>query len=337
MYLLNNNDLTVSEVEMTTFRSINWREVDVEELLRKNIELICDEDESFLIVGKQIRNSAGGQSDLTAIDNHGNLVLIEIKRDRNDICQRREAFEFQAIRYAASYATIRTKEELIDKIYAQYVERFRNEFLFTPETTSREVAQRELKEFFQQNGIREFNRTQRIVLVASEFDSQTLSAVAWLINRNVDISCISLTPFVCPDDNDRRIFLKVKKVLPLPEYEDFLVDFAPGSQRPRSNRPMQPITRRSLPKIREMLEWGIVQAGDELHAKDFPEKRAILLSNGNVKPLNSENTVSLQHWLKEVYSWGSVATYAFTVASSCGKTLSALRAEYLSTQENATE
>ena len=40
MYLLNNNDLTVSEVEMTTFRSINWREVDVEELLRKNIVIV---------------------------------------------------------------------------------------------------------------------------------------------------------------------------------------------------------------------------------------------------------------------------------------------------------
>ncbi|GEN82851.1 hypothetical protein SLU01_11630 [Sporosarcina luteola] len=58
----------------------------------------------MLIVRKQVRNASNGISDLTAIDHEGNIVLIEIKRDRKDIEGRKEAFEFQAIRYAASYA-----------------------------------------------------------------------------------------------------------------------------------------------------------------------------------------------------------------------------------------
>ena len=43
MYLLNNND--VKEIEETTFASIDIREKDLEEILRKNINMICDPDD----------------------------------------------------------------------------------------------------------------------------------------------------------------------------------------------------------------------------------------------------------------------------------------------------
>jgi hypothetical protein len=46
---------------------------------------------------------------------------VEIKRDRKDIEGRKEAFEFQAIRYAASYATIEDPDDLVNKIYAPYI------------------------------------------------------------------------------------------------------------------------------------------------------------------------------------------------------------------------
>jgi RecB family endonuclease NucS len=50
------------------------------------------------------KNEKNGRSDLTAVDNNGNIVLIEIKWDRKDIEDQKEAFGFQAKRYAASYA-----------------------------------------------------------------------------------------------------------------------------------------------------------------------------------------------------------------------------------------
>ena len=56
-------------------------ENDIEEILRDSIDMICDEEESMLIVGRQVRNEKNGRSDLTAVDNNGNIVLIEIKRD----------------------------------------------------------------------------------------------------------------------------------------------------------------------------------------------------------------------------------------------------------------
>lgn len=53
-----------------------------------------------------------------AIDNDGNLVLIEIKRDKKDITHREEGLEFQAIRYAASCAIIKDLEELVQNFFA---------------------------------------------------------------------------------------------------------------------------------------------------------------------------------------------------------------------------
>lgn len=64
------------------------------QVLECSIDMICDEEESMLIVGRQVKNEKSGRSDLTAVDNNGNIVLIEIKRDRKDIESRKESFEF---------------------------------------------------------------------------------------------------------------------------------------------------------------------------------------------------------------------------------------------------
>lgn len=94
------------KLEAVTFSELGMQESDIEEILRCSIDMLCDDEESMLIIGRQVKNEKLGRSDITAVDNNGNIVLIEIKRDRNDIENRKEAFEFQAIRYAASYATI---------------------------------------------------------------------------------------------------------------------------------------------------------------------------------------------------------------------------------------
>lgn len=91
-----------------------------------------------------------GRSDLTAVDQNGNLVLIEIKRDVEDIKQRREAFEFQAIRYAASYAKIKTTDELVDIIFASYIEKYKGEFELG-ELTAYEISTRILNNFLEKN------------------------------------------------------------------------------------------------------------------------------------------------------------------------------------------
>ena len=300
-------------------------ENDIEEILRNSIDMICDEEESMLIVGRQVRNEKNGRSDLTAVDNNGNMVLIEIKRDRKDIEHRREAFEFQAIRYAASYATIEKTDDLVKKVYAPYIEKYRSEFELG-ELTSFELGIRKLNEFLQVNDAQKnFNEKQRIILVASDFDEQTLSAVAWLNSNNVDMSCYRLTPYKLNED----LFFYVEKLLPVTNYDDYYVNLMDKSLIATASGEKK-IIRRSLPKIDLMLEWGVVKEGDIIVAKGR-EHEGRLLSNGNVM-VNGEEK-SMQAWLKEIYGWSSVQTYVFAVHKEKRKTLSQIREEYMTQKE----
>ncbi|MFD1174854.1 hypothetical protein ACFQ3W_00845 [Paenibacillus puldeungensis] len=302
MYNIKNKK--ASKVEAFTFAELGMLENDIEEILRNSIDILCDDEESMLIVGRQVKNESLGRSDLTAVDNNGSIVLIEIKRDRKDIQNRKEAFEFQAIRYAASYATIADVDDLVKKVYAPYIEKYRNEFELG-ELTSYELGLRKLNEFLKANGAENrFNQKQKIILVASEYDDQTLSAVAWLNSNNVDISCVKRTPYKINDG----LFLNPEKLLPLTNYEDYYVNLmektAPGIKQHKD------IKRRTLPKIDEMLQWGVVKEGDIIAAKGR-EDEGILQGNGNVLVNGKEK--SLLAWLKEVFGWSNIATYDFSV------------------------
>lgn len=320
MYLLNNDH--PNQIEETTFAELGKRESYIEEILRKNVDMICDDAESMLIVGQQVKNQKNGRSDLTAMDDDGNIVLIEIKRDKKDIELRREAFEFQAIRYAASCATIKSTDELIQNVFAPYVEKHKAEFQTAGTLTSTEIAQRSLDDFIRTNDIKSFNERQRIVLVASEFDEQTLSAVAWLNSNQVDISCYQVKPYKLGE----QVLLDMKKILPVPEFDDFYVDIAGPKTLTKERK--QDITRRSLPKIDAMLSWGVVKPEAVLGAKGRADE-AILLENGQVKVKSTGEVQSMQQWLKSVYGWSSVETYAFAIDKKSGKSLAELRAEYM--------
>ncbi len=323
MYKLSKD--SVEKVEPLMFSELNMQESDIEELLRQNIDMVCNEEESMLIVGKQVRNAQLGRSDLTAIDNDGNIVLIEIKRDLRDIGSRRESFEFQAIRYAASYATIEDIDDLVNKVYAPYIEKYRDEFKEESKSlTSAELATRNISDFLvANNAVNEFNKKQRIILIASDFDAQTLSAVAWLNNNYVDISCFKLIPYKISDE----VVINVEKVLPIDDYDEFYVDLIHSSSTLTKRKGTS--SRRSLPRINDMLSWGVVQEGDIIVAKGRDDE-GTLLGNGNVLVDGEEKSLAL--WLKEVYGWSSVQTYAFSVHKESGKTLSDIRTEYMAWQ-----
>lgn len=311
------------KLEAVTFSELGMKENDIEEILRCSIDMLCDDEESMLIVGRQVKNEKLGRSDLTAIDNNGNIVLIEIKRDRKDIENRKEAFEFQAIRYAASYATIENADDLVKKVYAPYIEKYRDEFELG-ELTSYELGIRKLNEFLRVNGAENnFNKKQKIILVASDYDDQTLSAVAWLNSNSVDMSCFKLTPYKI----NNEVYLNAEKLLPLTDYDDYYVNLMDKSSPVLKQS--KDFTRRSLPKIDTMLDWGVVKSGDTIVAKGR-EDEATLVKNGYV--LVDGKEMSLLSWLKEVFGWSNIATYDFSVLKDSGKTLSQIREEYMNKQ-----
>ena len=319
MYII--KDGKAVKVEAVTFSELGLKEADLEELLRCNIDMLCGEEESLLIVGRQVKNEKMGRSDLTAIDNNGSLVLIEIKRDIKDIEKKKEAFEFQAIRYAASYATIESPDELVKKVFAPYIEKYRNEFPMGS-LTSYELGIRKLTEFLEVNDAEsDFNKKQNIILAASDFDEQTLSAVAWLNSNGVDISCFKLIPYKV----EEGIFVDAVKILPLEEYDEYYVNLLDKTSPKVKQGISKP--KQKLPKIDTMLKWGVVKPGDVIVAKNHEDKEGILLENGNVEVDGEE--MSMQTWLKQIYGWSSVQTYVFAIHKESGKALYEIRREYM--------
>jgi len=309
-----------SEVEETTFSDLGLGEKDVEEFLRKNIEVVFDDSETLLIVGQQVNNAAKGRSDLVALDENGSIVLIEIKRDIADIRNRREPFEFQAIRYAASLARITDPDDLVDRVFVRYIEKHTAEFT-QGELTCPELGKRIVTDFLQKNNAeRTFNQKQRIILLASNFDEQTLSAVAWLIYNGLDIAAFRITPKKFQD----QIFFDAARLLPPDDIEEFYVDIA-TPERHASTRTGITGTRTKLPRMKKLMEWGLLKPGDTLEIMNQENSKAEVIDHKRVKYNGQE--MSFNEWGQKVTGWSSICIYEWARHKGSMKKLSDLRAE----------
>ena len=110
---------------------------------------------------------------------------------------------------------------------------------------------------------------------------------------------------------------------PAPKFE---IIEQPNNWVKEMKKPSGTNKRTVLPKIKDMLEWGVVKGGDILAAKGSDEE-ATLLQNGHVS-VNDEE-MSMQDWLRRVTGWKSVETYKFAIHKETGKTLSQIRKEYM--------
>lgn len=313
------------DIEYKTFKSLSKKEADLEEFLRKNIEVIID-DETLLIIGRQVTTKENSRSDLTAIDENGNLVLVEIKRDIDDITHRKEPFEFQAIRYAASYAKIKSVEELVDKIFASYIEKYKSEFELGT-LNAYEKAARILGDFLEKNNAtKTFNNKQRIILIASDFDNQTLSAVAWLISNKVDISCFSLSPLQIGEG----IFIDINRLLPPPMLEDFYVDIDRKKQS-KLDVIGGPAPKNYLPRMQKLFEWGLLLTGATVVIKNNQDLEAVVIDANNVS--HKGEILTFNQWGKKVTGWSAINVYEWTMIKGGTETLDQLRRERMKEDE----
>lgn len=314
------------EPEFKKYKDLNLLEKDLEELLRTNIDILV-EDETMLIVGQQVSNSENGRVDLIAIDENGDLVLIEVKRDSDDQRSRKETFEFQAIRYAASLATIKSPEELVDLAFAQYISKNQKDFNGLKDLTPRELGLRILNDFIDQNKIKIFNNKQRIILVASSFERQTESAVSWLISNSVNISCYTVSILEINKDH----FLDIQKILPPLKLDSFLVDIKNSKQSNHFN-PQTSTKRNYLPRMNKLFEWGLVKENDILMIKGKENSKATVLNDKQVKFNNA--TLTYNEWGETVTGWSSICIYEWAIMISTGQTLDQLRREKIDEEDN---
>lgn len=85
--------------------------------------------------------------------------------------------------------------------------------------------------------------------------------------------------------------------------------------------------RKSLPRITDMLSWGVVKAGEKVYCKGTNDTEVTLMENGHVETADGE--MSLLKWLRTVTGMMHIPTYLYVVHKKTGKTLAQLRKEYM--------
>jgi hypothetical protein len=145
--------------------------------------------------------------DLLAVDADGAGVVIELKRDSHKL------HLLQAIAYAGMVAK-------------WPMDRFIDEFAEAT-SKSRDEAITELEEFLEQGDVAAINQSQRVILLAEEFDYEVLVTAEWLYGQyEVDIRCYRLSLATSGDQE----FLTCVRLYPPPELTDYAKRRGPGPQ-----------------------------------------------------------------------------------------------------------
>ena len=202
MYQIDIRNKKMNKLNATTFSELNLSErYDIQEWIDDTPEIL---GEKLLIIGKEIILPSGIRLDLLAIDENGNLVIIELKRDNSG-----NHVEWQAIKYA-SYCSAFTDEEIF-KTYQDYLNKKYND--------KDKNAKQEIENFLIAFEMEKLNKEQRIILVSRDFNSDVASAVLWLNDKGLDIKCIKINSFI---SENNELLIYPTQIIPLPEAEDFI-------------------------------------------------------------------------------------------------------------------
>ena len=197
MYKVDIDNKTLIPIPKTAFAELNLRErFDIQEWVDKTPEIL---GEPLLVISKELILPSGKRLDLLAVDKQGALVVVELKRDDSG-----SEVEWQAIKYA-SYCSAFTREEVYG-YYAEYL------------GADSDDAQEAIEAFIDAEP-EELNEKQRIILVSKEFHSDVISAVMWLRDFGVDVSCVRLTPYL---DGEAGLYITPEVIIPLPEAKTYI-------------------------------------------------------------------------------------------------------------------
>lgn len=205
MFLINRETNQAITVQQKTFSELEFKErQNLQEWIEKNTDIL---GESLLVIQKEFSGflDTNERLDLLAIDENGDLVLIENKLDDSG-----RDVVWQALKYV-SYCSSLTKLE-IKEIYQNY--------LFSK--GSNEKAEDNILNFLNASDFDEVKLNsgdQRMILVAAQFRKEVTSTVTWLMDHNVNIKCVKVTPYQCGE----QVFLEAKQILPTPDLEEFQI------------------------------------------------------------------------------------------------------------------
>ncbi|MFC1660800.1 hypothetical protein ACFL3S_04935 [Gemmatimonadota bacterium] len=194
----------LEEIEATDFASQGIQErAHLQQLVRDQIEVL---DPNLLVLSEEVGEwqDSRRRIDILCLDKDANLVVIELKRTEAG-----GHMELQALRYAAMVSAMTFKQAT--HLLAMHLENHGRE----------ESAEGMILEFLEWEEADEdaFAQDVKIVLASADFSKELTTAVLWLNERDLDIRCFRLRPYL----DNARVLLDVQQVIPLPEATDFQV------------------------------------------------------------------------------------------------------------------
>jgi hypothetical protein len=153
--------------------------------------------------------------DLLCLTKDAGLAVIEIKRTEDG-----GHMELQAIRYAAMVSSM-TMEQAV-QAYAR----------FSGKETAGALS--DIQEFLGPGADygSQLTGEVKIILVSSDFSTELTTAVLWLNNHDLDITCFRLRPY----RNGNEVLVDTTQIIPLPEAADYEVRVRAQEQEQRRTR-----------------------------------------------------------------------------------------------------
>lgn len=193
-------------VNARTFTEFGFTErQNLQRAIRMSIDAITpDPDVKTMVLAEEFGDWVGvnRRIDLLCLDENANLVVVELKRESAT------HMELQALRYAAMISTMRFEQAI--QAHAKYLESI----------GSQDDAEQSIRDFLGvEDGPVAFTEKVRIVLAASEFNSEITTSVLWLNEQGLDIRCVQLRPH----DVDGKVLVDIQQIIPLPEAASYQV------------------------------------------------------------------------------------------------------------------
>ncbi|MGM8213422.1 DUF4268 domain-containing protein [Virgibacillus sp. W0430] len=212
MFLINRESNEAISLSKKTFQELNFKERQhLQEWICKNTDIL---GERLLIIQKEFSgfDDTRERLDLLAIDEDGNLVIVENKLDDSG-----KDVVWQSLKYA-SYCSGLTKND-IRMIFQEYLDLQKDGG----------VAENILCEFLQVDDFNEVELNyddQRIIMIAANFRKEVTSTALWLLEHNIKIKCIKVTPY----ELEGQILLDTEQIIPITDAEEYLIKVANKKQ-----------------------------------------------------------------------------------------------------------
>ncbi len=170
-----NNEGNFTPYKEQNFK-INNIEKDLEILLEKNPDYFF-ENTKILIIGRQVSTNFNAYIDLLGIDKIGNVVVIELKRDKTP----RETIA-QILEYASFIENL--NYEQLNEIFKEYygeesnLEDYHNQYFI--QEPDQQVS---------------FNKNMRLLIIAQEISKEIKQTAVFLRQKGIDINCLEFKYF----------------------------------------------------------------------------------------------------------------------------------------------